>query len=220
MSGLTQRMLVAPIVLGLVFVGPTKSVPPAQDGAAVNPTGDAADVREVVVERGTEIHLELRDRLSTSTTEAGDRFRARVVDPVIVGAVVAIPADSRVQGRVTSVRDPDESERAGLELEVQTLVVEDRAYHLSGTVTDATPRRSGDPNDGEKAKKIGGGAAAGALLGALVGDDVEGAVIGAAAGAATGSLIYAGTRGTKLTLPAGSRIRVETDERLRIERDV
>lgn len=221
----TWSALLVPLAAGLAIGAPTGveapgPEPDARSQATEDTGGHTAEAREVVVEAGTEIRLTLEDRLSTGSSDAGDRFRARVADPVVVGAVVALPAGAHVRGRVASVRDPDESDRAGIELAVETVVVDDRAYDLSATVVDAQPEKSGDPNRGEKGKKIGGGAAAGALLGAIVGDDVKGAVIGAAAGAATGSIIYAGTRGEKLTLPAGSEIRVETDRRLTVERDI
>lgn len=216
----TPSMLIVPLIAGL-SLGGAMAPDGAAPGEATGLTGpDLVEGGDVVVERGTEIRLELRNRLSTSDSRSGDRVRARVSDPVIAGRIVAIPEDALVRGRVTSVRDPDRGERAGIEISFDEVVVDGRSYDLRASLVDADPQKSGDPNSGEKAKKIGGGAAAGALLGALISDDdAKGALIGAAAGAATGSAIYAGTRGTKLTLPAGSRITIETDERLRIEGD-
>jgi len=220
MSASTQAALVVPLALGLWLTGPAEIASPAGDRGAAVPTPHAEELREVVVEPGTEIQLELRSHLSTSSSARGDRFRARVTEPVVVGSVVAIPVGTSVTGRVASVREPGRSDRAGIELEFREIRVDGRRYDLSAVVVDADHEKSADPNSGEKAKKIGGGAAAGALLGAVVGDGVKGALIGGAAGAAAGSIIYAGTRGKKLTLPVGTKVRIETDERMRIEREI
>ena len=61
----------------------------------------AAD--RLTVPQGTVIGLRMTSGLSSATAREGDTFRATVVRPVSIDSRIAIPADSRVDGRVTVV---------------------------------------------------------------------------------------------------------------------
>jgi hypothetical protein len=97
-------------------------------------------------------------------------------------------------------------------LEITALETVDGERDVQGTMVAGALVAPGTKK--RDAAAIGGGAAAGAVLGEIIGDRPGlGAVIGGAAG--TGVVL--GTKGKELTLPAGTRIRFELRDPLRVD---
>jgi hypothetical protein len=162
-------------------------------------------VDELVVSADSVIGLQLKNTVSSETSQVEDRVEAQVVRDVAVGGRVAIPAGSRVLGAVTVVeRGGKVRDRARLGVRFHTLVLGD------GTTlplqTD-TVYRDGDSPSSSSAAKMGGAAIGGAIVGAILGGG-KGAVIGGATGAAGGTAaVMAGSR-RAATIASGSTVTV------------
>jgi hypothetical protein len=147
-------------------------------------------------------------RESGSTSEADDRFTARVVEPVLVNGEIAIAAGSIVSGRVISVHPSRKlGGRAQIDLEFTSLEL---ASGGGGPIL-ASFHGQGESQDKKDAVTIGGSAAAGALLGRILGSDSGDTVLGALVGGAIGTGIAARTRGQEVTLPAGTTMEIHLD---------
>jgi type IV secretory pathway VirB10-like protein len=169
------------------------------------PKWQEPQVDELIVSADSVIGLQLKNTVSSETSQVEDRVEAQVVRDVAVGGRVAIPAGSRVLGAVTVVeRGGKVRDRARLGVRFHTLVLDD------GTTlqlqTDTVYRDGASPS-GSSAAKMGGAAIGGAIVGAILGGG-KGAVIGGATGAAGGTAaVMAGSR-RPATMASGSTVTV------------
>ena len=95
----------------------------------------------LTVPEGTVIGLRMESGLSSATAREGDTFRATVVRPVYLNNRIAIPADSRVDGRVTVVKRAEPGVRSGvLGVEFFRLRLPDNSsYDIEGALTRLRP---------------------------------------------------------------------------------
>lgn len=171
---------------------------------AVRPAAEAADPDSEMVltvpskpnelPEGTILRVLLDQQLSTSTTQPGSQFSARVAQNVTKDGRVVIPMGATMEGRVLSVSEGRRFRgAASIRLRPDEINLPDGTrYFLHAEVYDISDRNSTKTdNEGnvvskdngkrtlaEGALMSGGGAAAGALIAG-----VPGAIIGAAAGA-------------------------------------
>ena len=188
-----------------------------QQGMAQQPQGAAPQMpapqmgaEAVSIPAGTALRVRLEQTISTKESRPGDRFEARLVEPVMVGGRRLIPAGTVFSGRVM------EAKRSGRLKGRAVLGVELDSFQLNGmrypVVTAADFRESG------RHKKrnwilIGGGTGLGTALGAVAGGPA-GALIGAGAGAAVGTTGAYLTGRKNISLPAETRLT------FRLRRDV
>jgi beta-barrel assembly-enhancing protease len=163
----------------------------------------------LAVPTGTLVRVTFQQALSSATSQTGDRFTARVVDPVRVDGRVAIAAGSTISGRVVDVQRPRRlgGGRAQLELEFTSL----RGDAGGESPISASFHGEGEAQSRRDAVVIGGAAAGGAVLGRVLGDDSESAVLGAVIGGAIGTGIAARNRGEEVTIPEGMVIEIRLD---------
>jgi hypothetical protein len=186
---------------------PEAAEPVTETAAAPAPLPEPEpEPREVLVRlpAGTELEVEFLSRLASDLNQPGDTFRARVIQPISEGGVLAVPADSEVVGRVVEAVSVQNKVggQARLALEFTDLVLP------SGTTApiEATFAEQAKKETGKDAATIGGAAAAGALLGRILdrGDSkTKGTIIGAVVGAAAGTAAAAKTRGNEVEIPDG-----------------
>ena len=170
---------------------------------------------KVTVPPGTEIRLTLDTAVGSSSSHAGDPFTARITDPVIAGDRVAIPAGSRVHGRVGEAIPA----KKGLSDKGGSLTLSfDRVMTPGGLDAPMTAAMTSvAPKSGKKtAGIIGGSAAGGALLGKILGGNSKKAAVGSVVGGAIGAGIAAGTKGDDVEFPAGSPLTIKLDQPLTI----
>lgn len=178
--------------------------------AAVAACGIASAADRVEVPANTTITASLDQELATTSSARGDAVSATVSAAVTdESGATLIPADAKLRGRVTGVRDEGSREKpAYLAIRFDELEVRGTTVSLdSARVVEANPVVDSETHD--EAAKIGGGAAAGALLGGLISGEAEGAVAGGLVGAVAGTAITLGTAHQHAYLPRGSRVRVE-----------
>ncbi|HEX7158274.1 MAG TPA: hypothetical protein VF214_04640 [Edaphobacter sp.] len=187
-------------------------VPPADvDGQIVTsvPEGEN-ELRE-----GTAIHVRMLDDLSTTTTVAGSKFSAELMEPLEKNGRVIAPIGSVMHGLVTEVRSGKRiSGAAAMHLEPRDITLPDGTeYVLRAQLTDTSSNDFKVDSEGtvkrrEDAKKnlavgalaTGGGAAAGAVVGGGVG-----ALVGAGLGAGVSTYMWL-KADRQATLPKDSRL--------------
>jgi hypothetical protein len=209
------------LVAGLFGCTPTASEP-AEAGTG-QPVSRAAAPRaadpvvRVLVPQGTEMEVTLSTPVGSETSQVGDSITATTMSAVVVGNQVAIPAGSRLQGRVTEVLTGTKgmkiSEKGGVVVLTFDTVTSPQG---SSTPIYATITKIAS-SKGKTAGIIGGSAAGGALLGKILGGDTKDAAVGAILGGAIGTGIAAGTKGKELNIPAGTELTMVLDQDLDIE---
>jgi Zn-dependent protease with chaperone function len=167
-----------------------------------------SDVSGLTVPVGTVLMVTFEQALSSASSQAGDPFSARVVEPVSVEGREAIATGSMISGRVVSVERPARfGDLAQLNLEFTSLRV---ASGVEGPIS-ASFHGAGEAQSTRDAVIIGGAAAGGAVLGRVLGDDSESTVLGALIGGAIGTGIAARNRGEEVTIPEGVAIEIRLD---------
>lgn len=173
---------------------------------------------ETVATVGSELEIELLQQLSTGENRPGDRFTAAVVRPLIDANRVVVPLNARVRGEVTALQKSGGSgQEAIIKVSFIDVTFNGRSWPISASVVEASPETQGRLSTGDKAARIGAGAAAGAILGRIIGGNTRGTVIGAAVGAAAGTAITLATEDVDAVLPEGSILRLRLDEPLIIQ---
>ena len=166
----------------------------------------------LTVPSGTVLAVEFQQTLSSAKSRSGDRFTARVVEPVLVNGKVAIATGSIVSGRVVQVQPSKKfGGRAQLNLEFTSLEVASGGQ----SPISASFHGKGKSQTKKDAATIGGAAAGGALVGRMIGKDTEATVLGALVGGAIGTGIAANNKGQEVTLPEGMAIEIQLDSPFR-----
>jgi hypothetical protein len=169
------------------------------------------------ISSGALLTIELNSSLSTDSSQPGDRFQARVLDPgEYAGAII--------DGRVTRVKRPGKVKGvAELQLAFDQIRMSDnRRGTFSAEVVeviDTGDRDVGsvDPEGGVKGRdstkddvsKVGAATGIGAIVGAIIGGG-KGAAIGAAVGGAAGTGRVLTKRGQDILLDRGQQLRIRT----------
>lgn len=162
-----------------------------------------------IVPTGTVLMVGFQEALSSTASKAGDRFTAKVMEPVRLNGRVAIPSGSIIAGRVLSAKPAAKlgSGRAQLNLEFTSLRL--AAGHESPI--SASFHEQGASQTRRDGVTIGAAAAGGAVLGKVLGNDSKDTVLGAVVGGAIGTGIAAHNRGEEVTLPKGIAVEIQLD---------
>lgn len=204
------------------------SVHPNSGGGSISSTGNnpapVSSAGIYSIPPDTVMTVELMTNLSTDTTQRGDRFQARVLDPreydgaIIDGRVTRVKRPGKVSGKAELQLTFDHirfSDNRGANFEAQVIEVVDMGGGEGGEV---------DPEGGVKGKdstkddvaKVGATTGIGAIIGAIAGGG-KGAAIGAAIGGAIGTGGVLSQRGKDVRLPQGQQLRIRTSSTTRIQ---
>lgn len=178
----------------------------------------------VLIPSGTLLMIEMDTGLSTDSSQQGDRFQARVMEPgEYQGAII--------DGRVTRVKRPGKVKGvAELQLAFDQIRMPDnRGTSFSAEVVEVVNTGSKDvaevdPEGGVRGRdstkddvsKVGAATGIGAIIGAIVGGG-KGAAIGAAVGGAAGTGRVLTKRGQDIRLDRGQQLRIRTSAETRIQ---
>jgi hypothetical protein len=166
--------------------------------------GQRSAFRSVTIPAGTPLRLTLDSSVASDTTRVEDGIRAHLASPVVVGGRTIVPANSRANGYVTSVRRSGKVKgRAYLAMRFTELTPagDDARYRMTTRVW----ARQAPGTKKKDAVKIGVPAGVGALVGGIVGGN-KGAGIGAAVGGGAGTGVVLATRGKEVRVPRGSTV--------------
>ena len=198
----------------------TPGAPAATPGAQANGEGPApSPPKEPVittmpmdVPAGTDLVLTLETAVSSETATPDQPVRATVAKPVIVAGMTVIPEGATVTGAVVSAeRSGKVKGRASIALRFNEVIVSNTPYRIS----TARIAREAEATKGSDAKKIAIGAGVGTAIGAIAGGG-KGAAIGAGVGGGAGTGVVLATRGKEVTIAAGTTLRTEITETVRI----
>jgi hypothetical protein len=183
-----------------------RAVEPAAPLAQPEPEPEPRAVH-LRLEQGTELHLSLRDALSSETSAPGDPVVAVLDQDVLAGGDVALPAGSEVRGSVSEVVAQKKiGGQARLALRFDK-VRTPGGYEVG---IDSSTEIVGKAQKKKDAATIGGATAGGAILGRVLSKDskTKGTVLGAAVGAAVGTAVAAKNAGDPVELEAGAPLTV------------
>jgi hypothetical protein len=175
------------------------------------------------VPAGTALMVRLDTTLATFSNKAGDPFRGRISQPVVVNGQTVIPAGATVEGRVTKVSEPRRiSGKPTIGILPEAVIMPNgERYYLDATLTDTSIKGTdvssegqfkGSAHDRHDTLEQGGGTAGGMLIGGLAGGPagvLVGGLIGA--GATTGHWL---AKHRSATLPAGTELTLELNRPL------
>lgn len=165
----------------------------------------------------TVLTVELLTNLSTEATQSGDRFEARIIEPIDY-------QDAMIEGHVSRVKRPGKIKgNAELQLTFDKVSLGGRWTELRAQVIEVVDNMGGgdvgdvDEEGGVKGKdktkddvaKIGSSAGVGAIIGAIFGGG-KGAAIGAILGGAVGTGGVLTSRGKDIRLDHGQHLRIRT----------
>ncbi len=197
----------------------TKPTPKPQPKPEPKPA--APQFEELTVASGTSFGARLDQELSTRYSKVGDLFTVTTTVPLTDGAKVVVPAGTKIRGEVTVAQASGGSgKKAELQVQFEGLTVEGKTYPVSLSITQAEVQTKGRDSTGDKALKIGGGAAAGALVGQLIGKNTAATLVGAAVGAAAGTGLQMATEDVDAFLPEGSGMTLQLDQPLTVSRKI
>ncbi len=149
---------------------------------------------------GTLLKTQIKETLSTSSTVAGSRFTAEVMEPVEKDGKVVIPVGSLLEGRVTEVHGGRRiTGAASLHLETRNVMLPDGTHYIvHAQLVDTGRSDFRVDNEGTLKRKdhpkemlavAGGVTGAGAATGAVAAGPV-GAAVGAGIGAGVSTVIW------------------------------
>lgn len=205
------------------------------DGALLAQNATAPEqVREYIIEAGTNIPLSLLNSVSTKHSAEGDRVYLETVFPILVNGRIVIPPGSYVMGTVTQVKRPGRVKGRGelfVRFDSLTLpngVTRDfraRIGAMDGRASEDFDRSEGkirsEGNKSGDARSVAEATAAGASVGVIAGGAAGhygmGAGIGAAAGATAGLVGVLLSRGPDAVLAKGSTVEMIFDRQLRFD---
>lgn len=199
------RSLSAILICGLLAACNESSQSTGQTPPSAQPGRETSRRTSMTVPSGTVLVAALRTQVSTTGSKVGDRVQAQLEQAVRTPDGVAIPAGASLDGQVTHVNAAGRVKGAAeLTLRFHELVMPDgKRYAVA-----LEPFRVRSAGDGrESAAEIGGGAAAGGILGGVLGGKGK-ALPGAAIGAILGTGVAVATKGDRIILAPGQRLRL------------
>lgn len=171
-----------------------------------------AGPEELTVPTETKILIRLEQGISTEKNSSGDTFTGSLAEPLIVEGKTVAPAQSKVIGKLTQVKESGRVEGlASLTMVLHTLEVNGEEYDIA-TMPLSRVARNTKKKD---AKIIGGSAAAGAVIGAIAGGG-KGAAIGAAVGGGSGTGYVLATKGEPVEFAPEARLTFYLSEPLEL----
>jgi len=182
---------------------PPEVEPPARDPDP-EPTPRPQEPLRLTVPEGTQVILALTEPVSSQTAQVGDAVAAELTEAVEVDGRVALPAGTRLAGRVTeAVALRRVGGQAKLAFSFESLRVDGAEVPIAAHFA-----REGKSETGKDAATIAAGAAIGIILGNQAKKNDRGKVIGGVVGAAAGTAAAAATDGETIELPAGTELRL------------
>ena len=182
---------------------PPAPKPAAAPKPAVAPAPAAAP-RTVTVPAGTMLNVRLTQAIDVDVSQAGQKFKALVDDPVMIGGSVVIPRGAAAVVQAVHVEQSGKMKGSDkISLKLNAIGFGGLMYDVATAYVEAKGKGEGK----RTARKVGGGAGLGAIVGGIAGGG-EGAAIGAAVGGITGAAVASGGE-EHLKLPAETRLQFQ-----------
>jgi hypothetical protein len=166
----------------------------------------------VLLPAGTAINVRLTEGIDVDVAQAGQSFKARVDDPVLINGNIVIPREAAAVVQAVKVAQSGDFKGSDqISLKMNSIAFAGKVHQV---VTDYAVAQ-GQGEGKRTARKVGGGAGLGAIVGGIAGGG-EGALIGGAIGAVAGTAVAAGGK-EHLKLPAETRLQFKLTSAVRIQ---
>ena len=150
------------------------------------------------------MNVRLAQAIEVDLSQAGQRFKAVVDDPVMVGGSPVIPRGASAALQAVQVAQSGQMKGSDkITLKLNTITFGGMVYE----VTTAYIESKGKGEGKKTARKVGGGAGLGAIVGGIAGGG-QGAAIGAVVGGVGGAAVASGGE-EHLKLPAETRLQFQ-----------
>jgi hypothetical protein len=157
----------------------------------------------VILAQNTAVTLRLDQNISSRNSASGQRFGAKLAQPLMVNGRVVLPAGTEFSGTIAQAIPAGKlAGGATLRIALNSFTFQGKEYQVK-----APPLVRVTQGQGKRTAKVaGGGAVIGAVVGALV-HGGKGAALGAVAGAGAGAVGAAATnRSFDIVMPAESLV--------------
>jgi hypothetical protein len=180
-----------------------ESEPIMSPAAVVRPNSlNATAGAPLEIRAGTPVTVRLIDPVNSDVDQVGKTYRASLDQPLLIGGRVAVARGADATLTLVSAQKAGHfAGRTVMTLELTELVANGRSVEVVTTNTSESSNARGNRSAGV----IGGVTALGALVGGLAGGG-RGAAIGAVSGVGAGTVAAGTLTGTKVTVPAETRI--------------
>ena len=180
---------------------PPPSKPSPAPAAAAPPR---AQPKAVTVPAGTVVNVRLTQDIDVDVSQAGQRFKGTVDDPIMVGGSIVVPRGAQATLQAVQVQQSGSMKGSDkITLKLNTISYGGMVYEVASTYVETKGKGEGK----KTARKVGGGAGLGAIVGGIAGGG-EGAAIGAAIGGVTGAAV-ASSGEEHLKLAAETRLQFQ-----------
>lgn len=180
---------------------PPPSKPSPAPAAAAPPR---AQPKAVTVPAGTVVNVRLTQDINVDVSQAGQRFKGTVDDPIMVGGSIVVPRGAQATLQAVQVQQSGSMKGSDkITLKLNTISYGGMVYEVASTYVETKGKGEGK----KTARKVGGGAGLGAIVGGIAGGG-EGAAIGAAIGGVTGAAV-ASSGEEHLKLAAETRLQFQ-----------
>lgn len=205
--------------------GASTSVNVGSNSSNSNTMGTTSPGGVFDIPSNTVLRVELLTNLSSDTSQRGDRFQARVLEPreyegaMLDGIITRVKRPGKVSGRAElqltfeHIRFPD---NRGADFAAQVIEVIDSGGSDEVGDVDEEGGVKGRSSTKDDVAKVGASSGIGAIIGAIAGGG-KGAAIGAAIGGAVGTGGVLSQRGKEIRMPSGQQLRIRTSNTSRIQ---
>jgi hypothetical protein len=172
---------------------------------------------------GTLIRVKMISEISSKSAKVNDTFSTTLIGPLMVRGIELLPAESKIEGRITKVVKATKKSEAGrLSVVFEKITLPDgESREIVGELVSISDKEAAE-NTGNKQVKgesstkenvalIGGGAGIGAIIGAVAGGG-SGAAVGAAVGAGVGGGGALLKKGNEAIVKANSELSISLKE--------
>jgi outer membrane lipoprotein SlyB len=189
---------------------PPPSAPPAAPAAPAKAAAPAPRPA-VAVPAGTPVNVLLAQAIDVDLSQAGQRFKAVVDDPVMIGGSIVIPRGASATLQAVQVGQSGQMKGSDkITLKLNTITFGGMVYEVTSAYVESKGKGEGK----KTARKVGGGAGLGAIVGGIAGGG-QGAAIGAVVGGVGGAAVASGGE-EHLKLPAETRLQFQLTQAVNI----
>ena len=192
---------------------PSPKPTPSPSASPTPRPATAAPPVTVTVPAGTAVNVRLTQAIDVDASQAGQKFKAIVDDPVMISGSTVIPRGASAVLQAVQVQQSGKMKGSDkISLKLNSIGFGGMVYDVATSYVETKGKGEGK----KTARKVGGGAGLGAIVGGIAGGG-SGAAIGAAVGGVTGAAIASGGE-EHLNLPAETRLQFQLSAAVNIQR--
>jgi hypothetical protein len=158
----------------------------------------AKPASKIVVPEGTIITVRTIDNIDSTQTRPGQKYRASIDDPVVVGNQVIMPRGANCTIQIDQVQQNKQ-----LAIKLYDVTVSGKPYDVAANYAQIEAQGTSKTKKGVRRGAVLGGL--GAAIGGIAGGG-SGAAIGAVSGAGLGAISATMAKGKTLKVPAETRL--------------